>query len=150
MAFRRFRHTNSGVVGIPPTKICADQNHLKMVLSSRSTKISLSSFRRKSHSYYDCNLHESRGEPVSDTSRVYKDHGSWWRHQMETFSALLAICAGNSTVSGEFPTQKPVTPRSFDVFFDLRLNERLSKQSWGWRFETPSRPLWRHSNALLE
>ena len=51
----------------------------------------------------------------------------WWRHQMETFSALLAICTGNSPVSGEFPTQRPVT-QSFDVFFDLRLNKRLSKQ----------------------
>ena len=40
----------------------------------------------------------------------------WWRHQMETFSALLALCAGNSPVSGEFPEQRPVT-RSFDVFF---------------------------------
>ena len=46
---------------------------------------------------------------------------------METFSALLAICAGNSPVPGEFPTQRPVT-RSFDVFFDLRPNERLGKQ----------------------
>ena len=68
---------------------------------------------------------------------------SWWRHQMDTFSALLAICAGNSPVPGEFPTQRPVT-QSFDVFFDLRLNKRLSKQSWGWWFETLSRPLWRH------
>ena len=66
---------------------------------------------------------------------------SWWRHQMETFSALLAICAGNSPVPGESPAQRPVT-RSFDVFFDLRLNKRLSKQSWGWWFETPSRRLW--------
>ena len=41
---------------------------------------------------------------------------------METFSALLALCAGNSTVTGEFPTQKPVR-QSFDVFFDLRLEE---------------------------
>ena len=47
---------------------------------------------------------------------------------METFSALLAICAGNSPVPGEFLTQRPVT-RSFDVFFDLRLNKRLSKHS---------------------
>ena len=47
-----------------------------------------------------------------------------WRHQMETFSALLAICAGNSPVFGEFPAaQRPVT-RSFDVFFYLRLNQR--------------------------
>ena len=65
---------------------------------------------------------------------------------METFSALLAICAGNSLVTGEFPTQRPVT-QSFDVFFDLRLNKRLSKQSWCWWFEKPSRPLWRHCNV---
>ena len=38
---------------------------------------------------------------------------------------------------------------SFDVFFDLRLNERLSKQSWGWWFDTPSPSLWRHSNVYL-
>ena len=43
--------------------------------------------------------------------------------------------------------QGPVTPR-FDVFFDLRLNKRLSKQSWGWWFETLSRPLWRHRNIM--
>ena len=42
---------------------------------------------------------------------------------METFSALLAFCAGNSPVTGEFPAQRPVA-RSFDVFFDLRLNKR--------------------------
>ena len=65
---------------------------------------------------------------------------------MDTFYALLAICAGNSPVPGEFPAQKPVT-RSFDVFFDLRLNKRLSKQSWGWWFETLPRPLWRHCNV---
>ena len=47
---------------------------------------------------------------------------SWWRHQMETFSALLSICAGNSPVSGEFPTQRPVT-QSFDVIFDLCPNK---------------------------
>ena len=71
---------------------------------------------------------------------------SWWHHQMETFSALLAICAGNSPVPGEFPAQRPVT-RSFDVFFDLRLNKRLSKQSWGWWFETLSWSLWCHCNV---
>ena len=64
---------------------------------------------------------------------------------MEAFSALLVICAGNSPVPGEFPAQGPVT-RSFDVFFDLCLNKRLSKQSWGWWFETLSCSLWRHRN----
>ena len=48
---------------------------------------------------------------------------SWWRHQMETFSPLLAICAGNSPVPGEFPAQRPVT-QSFDLFFDLPPNKR--------------------------
>ena len=72
---------------------------------------------------------------------------AWWRHQMETFSALLAICAGNSPVPGEFPAQRPVT-RSFDVFFDLRPNKRLNKQSWGWWFETLSCSLWRHCNGV--
>ena len=43
------------------------------------------------------------------------------------------------------PHTQPVT-RGFDVFFDLHLNKRLSKQWWGWWFETPSRPLWRHCN----
>ena len=71
---------------------------------------------------------------------------AWWRHQMEIFSALLAICAGNSPVTGEFPTHRPVTQR-FDSSFDLRLNKRLSKQSLGSWFETPSRPLWRRCNG---
>ena len=47
---------------------------------------------------------------------------------METFSSLLALCAGNSPVTGEFPSQSPVT-RSRDVLFDLHLNRRLIKQS---------------------
>ena len=65
---------------------------------------------------------------------------------MEIFSALLAICAGNSPVPGEFPAQKPVT-RSVDVFFDLHPNKRLSKQWRGWWFKTPSCPLLRHRNG---
>ena len=67
---------------------------------------------------------------------------------METFSALLALCAGNSPVPGDFPPQRPVT-RSFDVFFDLHMNKRLSKQWWGWWFETQSRSLWRQSNVIM-
>ena len=72
-----------------------------------------------------------------------------WRHKMEIFSALLALCVGNSPVTDEFPSQRPVT-RSFGVSFDLRLNKRFSKQSWGWCFETPSRPLWRHSYDTMQ
>ena len=84
--------------------------------------------------------------PLSLVHCVRGTIGPWWRHEMETFSALLAICAENSPVPGEFPAQRPVT-RSFDVFFDLRLNKRLSKQSWGWWFETISCSLWRHRNV---
>ena len=79
---------------------------------------------------------EPRGNQVSDEqarSFLYHWHWnqnvSWWRHQMEALSALLALCAGNSPVSGEFPAQTPVT-RNFDVFFDLSLIKRLSKYSW--------------------
>ena len=74
---------------------------------------------------------------------------SWWRHQMEACSALMVICAGNSPVTGEFPAQRPLA-RSFDIFFDLRLNIRLCKRSWGWWFETLSRPLWRHYNVAAK
>ena len=62
------------------------------------------------------------------------------------FRVTGLFCAGNSPVPGEFPAQRPVT-RSLDVFFDLRLNKLLNKQSWGWWFETLSRWLWRHCNV---
>ena len=65
---------------------------------------------------------------------------------METLSALLALCAGNSPVTGEFPSQRPVT-RSFDVFYDLHLNKCLSKQSKCRWFEMKSRSSWRHCNG---
>ena len=70
---------------------------------------------------------------------------AWWRNQMETFSALLTLCDWNPPVADGFSTQRPVT-RSFDVFFDLCLNKRLSKQSKRRWFETPSRSLWSHCN----
>ena len=60
------------------------------------------------------------------------------------FRVTGPLC-GEFTGPGEFPTQRPVT-RSFDVFFDLCLNKRLSKQPWGWWFETLSWSLWRHCN----
>ena len=107
---------------------------------------------------------------------------SWWRHQMGTFSALLAPWAGNSPVTGEFRhkgqwhgalvfslvcawTNGWINNRDagglrrqcahYDVTvmpwlqmtFYLRMNKPMSKQSWGWWFETPSRSLWRHCNG---
>ena len=64
------------------------------------------------------------------------------------FRVTGPLC-GEFTGPGEFPTQRPVT-RSFGVFFDLRLNKRLSKQPWGWWFETLSLSLWRHRNAVID
>ena len=66
---------------------------------------------------------------------------------MESFPALLAICAVNSPVTGEFPTPRPVT-RSIGVFFDLCLN-KVSKQSWGWWLETSLRSLCRYCNVYV-
>ena len=85
-----------------------------------------------------CNEHRpTRGDPT------------WWRHQMETFSRYWPFMRGIHRspvpVPGEFPTQRPVM-RSFDVYFDLRPNKRLSEQWWGWWFETQSCSLWRHCN----
>ena len=79
-------------------------------------------------------------------SRLHESLVSWWRHQMETFSVLLAVCAGNSSGHRWNPRTRPVK-RSFDVFFDLRLYKRLIKHSWDRWFETPSRPLWRHCSV---
>ena len=71
---------------------------------------------------------------------------TWWCHQMETFSALLALCAGNSPVTGGFPAQRLVT-LSFDVFFDLCLNKRwVNNPEAGVRL--PSCSLWCHCNKL--
>ena len=87
--------------------------------------------------------------PVKSPWRRWVYDIAWWRHQMETFSALLAISTGNSPVTGEFPAQRPVT-QSFDIFFDMRPNKRLSKQARRWWLETPSGPLWRHCNEYSE
>ena len=66
---------------------------------------------------------------------------------MESFSALLVLCEGNSPVTGECPSKRPVM-QSFDIFCDLLLNKWLSKASGRRWFETLSRSLWRHCNGL--
>ena len=77
----------------------------------------------------------------------YRSTDVWsaWRNQMETFSAFLALSEGNR--HWWFPPQRPVT-RTFDVFFDLSLNKRLSKQLWRRWFKMPSLLLWRQCNGL--
>ena len=86
-------------------------------------------------------VQETRDHHISGIAKNWPD--SRWCHQMETFSVLLALRVGNSPVTGEFPSQRPVT-RNFNVFFDLCLNKRLSKQSRRRWFETSSRSLWHH------
>ena len=83
----------------------------------------------------------------SDWLPVRADCHAWWRHQMETFSMLLALCEGKPPVTGGFSSQRPVT-RNFGVLFDPRLNKQLSKQSGHRWFETPSHSLWRHCNGV--
>ena len=69
----------------------------------------------------------------------------WWWHQMEKNAASLDICEGNPPVADGFPSQRPV---SFDVFFDLRLNKRLNRQSKNRWFEKLSRSLRRRHNDI--
>ena len=85
-------------------------------------------------------------------------HMHWTQSQMKSIMTssngntfrVTGPLRGNSAVTGEFPSQRPVE-RSFDVVFNLRLNKQLSKQSWGYKwFETPSRSLWRHCNVTFD
>ena len=73
---------------------------------------------------------------------------SWWRHEIETFSASLALCERKPPVTGGFHSQRPVM-RSFDVSIDVLLNKRLSKQLRRWGFQTPSQSLWRQCNKKM-
>ena len=91
---------------------------------------------------------------MSTVVKLYRSRsGAWMRIYVlmmtssngTIFHVTGPLC-GEFTGPGEFPAQRPVT-RSFDVFFDLRVNKRLSKQPRGWRLETPSWSLWRHRNV---
>ena len=79
----------------------------------------------------------------------YSKGTSWCVDSMVTSSnGNIWVWVEFEFVNGEFPAHRPVT-RSVDVFYDLRLNKRLSKQPWGWWFEKPSLSLWRHCNGRL-
>ena len=92
--------------------------------------------------------------PSSLWSEVEELYSSSLTHSMmkssngNIFRVTGPLC-GEVTGPGEIPTQRPMT-RSFDVFVDLHLNKRLSKQPWGWWFETPSWSLWRHYNVYRD
>ena len=91
--------------------------------------------------FYRFSDHLTQNIKMNTLLQVYHDDVIKWKH----FPRHWPFCAGNSSVTGDFPAQRPVT-QSFDVFFDPRLDERLSKQSWVRWFGTPTRPLWRHRN----
>ena len=105
------------------------------------------------HSYHlQIPLRLSSNQRFINTGTVSFRHDTMFPRRMMTSSngnifRVTGHLYGNSTIPGEFPTQRPVT-WSFGVFFDLRLNKRLSKRWRCWWFETPSRPLWRHRNGL--
>ena len=118
---------------------CVGVKALSQILSDESLSYSLKHISMGEHS-----LHIS----WRSTHPLYLYFRfSRWSHEMEICSALLAFCAGNSPVTGEFPSQRPVM-RSFDIFFDLRLTKRLSKRSRRRWFEMPSCSLWRHCNVV--
>ena len=81
-------------------------------------------------------------KPVQITCTLHDDVIKW-KH----FSRYWPFVRGIHRSPVNSPHKWPVT-RGFDVFFDLRLNKRFSKQWWGWWFETLSRSLWRHSNVV--
>ena len=84
---------------------------------------------------------------IPDYLPIFHSSKKWYEHhddviKWKLFPRYRPFVRG---FTGEFPSQRPVT-QSFDVIFDLRLNKRLSKQSRGWCFETPSCTSWRHCN----
>ena len=105
-----------------------------------------SGWRRKNHQWsvlLSLMGWESSGESTSSHAQcmMTSSNGNIFR--------ITGPLCGEFTGPGEFPTQRSVT-RSFDVFFDLRLNKRLSKQPWGWWYETPSWSLWRQCNGVIK
>ena len=75
--------------------------------------------------------HHTRAMKVySDLANVYVEI-PWWRHQMETFSELLAICAGNSPVTGEFPAQRPWRGALMFSLISARINGWVNTREAG-------------------
>ena len=137
-----------------------DASHVTVLLTTRrqtqvvieKNKICIFGLRRVLHLficyiqiYFAIVLNDDNGAHIIQHGNFV---GSYDRTYCFCFiSALLALCADNSTATCEFPTQRLLT-RNFDVFFDLHLNKRASKQSWGYWSETPPCSLWRHRNGL--
>ena len=113
---------------------CRDQRHFVVgnpFFSSKLSKVVLKS--QNSTGSGNC---PGTQKPSHWTDDVIK-----WKHSFPR-------CWGGPPVTGGFPSQRPVT-RSFDIFFDVCMTKRLSKQSRCRWFEAPWHSLWRHCNALI-
>ena len=121
---------------------------LPLLLSHSLTRVIC--YGRAGEVYIRLNLMKFSGRTFYDFLHCYQKKN--WYDTMTSSNGnifrVTGLCAGNSPVPGEFPTQRPVT-QSFNVTFDLHPNKALSKQSWAWWFETLSCSLWRHCNARI-
>ena len=108
--FRKYQLMSS----IPAISSCIDKRAIKNMIRLFTTQAVLYMHYRTLPLWCD-----GIRRPYSIYRLLQKE--LWWRHQMETFSAVLALCAGNLPITGEFLSRRPVT-QSFYVFFDLRLN----------------------------
>ena len=138
-----------------------------LCLNKRLSKQSRRWLLRRHRAHYDVTVMRRHHDEVSRSMHIknastkgisyinrpverHKQLALQWRMMTSSNGNIFRVTGplcGEFTGPGEFPTQRPVT-RSFDVFFDLRLNKRLSKQPWGWWFETLSWSLWRQCNVL--
>ena len=128
--------------------------HEAICWNSCSYSTQLASITIRCNALYPEKSSDRKLSSLCDTNGFCSDihKHSHWRQIMMTSSNGNIFCVtghlcGESNGYRWIPRTRLVT-RSFDVSFDLRLNKRLSKQSWGWWFETPPRPLWRHSNVV--
>ena len=82
---------------------------------------------------------------VHDSNPLMSHHDDVikWKHFFRVTGLLCREFTGHRWIPPH--AQRPVT-RGLDAFFDIRINKRLSKQSWGWWSEKPSRSLWRQCN----
>ena len=151
LLYRLFRHrsktrSNSRLLASVGEFISCQQRGkcFHLITSSPKQKFYAQRYRSKQNSSHS----SANFSAVILKKAPYHDDVIAWSH----FSRYWPFVRGMhwwsvDSVPGDFTAQRPAT-RSFDVFFDLRLNKWLSKQSWGWWSETLSRPSWRHCNGI--
>ena len=101
----------------------------------------------------------SNHQPLFAQQLVQQKTPLQWKYHRSTSPVLCMMTSSNGNIfrvtghlCGEFTGHRGI-PRTkasdaeLWCYLDLHLNKRLSKQSWGWWFETLSRSLWRHGNG---